>query len=611
MKTLLQQAKDKRIWRVFIAYPSVTFVLLQGVEFFINHYGLDPRTLTVTLLAALVLLPAAILWNWRHGEAGQQSVVRSEVVFYLVSLLMAAALIGIYWSRSQPPLDAQQLLTAPDPVNYALPPRSDSVQSIAVLPFKNVGGDASDQYLSDGIAESLINWLSQQNDLRIASKSASFRQRENNDPLELARALGVESVISGNLERIGDQFVVSVSWVDARDDSQLWGEKLTQSGNDILAIEMALVDAIQAGLGQRLSRSSQEPLVLGGTHEPAAHEHYLRGHFLIQSTDPDTIYLGIDELRAAIAVDPGFARPYADIADGLSQLVSYGLVLDEGLKGEARTAAFTAVALAPELPEAHIAMAILQQYVFFDWAAADEAYEASIALTPSSPVPYHRYSDFLVLTLQLEKSRQMARQAMLIDPLDSSAMHAVGINAMARRQFDEGVEILGEWVKFYPQSRWAKVKYALLLSQQGNCARATEVTDTFTAQDYGNLTGLMASWLAWGHHLCGNEVDYALARRQVIKEGSKQNVTVDPGMIYLAAIEGDAAKVSESLIRVHATDNPFQLYTNVFRLPELGLNVASELERNEGYQNLLDELGFPKPDELFFSLNSNAGTAAE
>ena len=122
-------------------------------------------------------------------------------------------------------------------------------------------------------------------------------------------------------------------------------------------------------------------------------------HYLIQSTNEESISMGLEELRAAIQLDPSYARPYADIADSLTQSLFYGTLQGEELIGEARSAAYAAVALAPRLAESHTALANMLQFFEFDWAGADRAYEAAIALEPNSPVPYHRYSDYLAVTL--------------------------------------------------------------------------------------------------------------------------------------------------------------------------------------------------------------------
>ena len=122
MHKLLTQLKERRIWRVLVAYPSMTFVLLQVVEFFINNYELDARYLTAGIILAAVLLPAAVLWNWRHGEVGQQLFAKTEVGTYLVSALVAVAAVAWYWSAT--PAD---LRTARQELEPA--------RSVAVMPF--------------------------------------------------------------------------------------------------------------------------------------------------------------------------------------------------------------------------------------------------------------------------------------------------------------------------------------------------------------------------------------------------------------------------------------------------------------------------------------------
>ena len=102
MGTLLQELKARRVWRVIVAYPGVAFVTLEAVKFFIDNYGLDPRFLTATIIAAAGLLPAALLWNWRHGEAGHQTVSRQEVGAYVVNGLAILAALGWYWTSVPP-----------------------------------------------------------------------------------------------------------------------------------------------------------------------------------------------------------------------------------------------------------------------------------------------------------------------------------------------------------------------------------------------------------------------------------------------------------------------------------------------------------------------------
>ena len=421
MNRLLTTFRERHIWRVLIAFPSVTFIWLQVVEFFINNYDLDERLLTASLIAAVVLFPAAAIWNWRHGEEGAQQFVAPEIGAYAIFGVAAIVCCAWYWEStpaSLRPVDAEYV----------------PARTVAVMPFENAGSDAEVQFLCDGIAESLINWLATVPDIKVISKSAAFRLREfADDTSKIADALGVDGIIRGRLERVGDNIVISTSFVDTRDESQLWGERLVQPAREVILLERSIVETIKSGLRLEVADGASSVSAAGGTDSPAAYEHYLRGHYLIQSTNDESIYEGLDELRKAIRIDPKYARPHADIADALSQLVSYGSDANE-LVLEARGAAYTAVALAPNLPEAQTAFATMLQFVEFDWEKVDAAYEAAVALSPQSPVLYHRYTDYLVFTLRPERAAEMAARAIAQDALDSSSMHAVGLAAMVRGQ---------------------------------------------------------------------------------------------------------------------------------------------------------------------------------
>jgi hypothetical protein len=125
--SLVEQFRERRIWRVLIAWPSVAFVLLQAIEFFINNYDLDARFLTAGMIVAVGLFPAGIVWNWRHGEEGRQQFSGTEVGTYLVLGVATLIAAGWYW-RVTP---AQHDFTAR---------QSAAARSVIVLPFENVNG---------------------------------------------------------------------------------------------------------------------------------------------------------------------------------------------------------------------------------------------------------------------------------------------------------------------------------------------------------------------------------------------------------------------------------------------------------------------------------------
>jgi len=585
VNNLLQQMKERRIWRVLLGYPSVVFVLLQAIEFFRNNYGLDPRFLTVGIICAVALLPAAIAWNWRHGEAGEQPFTRGEIGGYVLALVVAVAASWFYWQSAQSTALPRQVTGA-------------AVRTVAVLPFENPAGDAKVEYLCEGIAESLINWLATVPDIRVISKSASFRLRsEQEDTGKIAGTLGADSLLRGRLELVDGQLVVSASLVDARDESQIWGERLVQPSNRVLELERSIVGALESSLGLSVSSREGGTARIGDTEVAEAYQHYLRGHYLIQSTNEESISRGLEELRAAIQLDPSYARPYADIADSLTQSLFYGTLQGEELIGEARSAAYAAVALAPRLAESHTALANMLQFFEFDWAGADRAYEAAIALEPNSPVPYHRYSDYLAVTLRFERAREMARRALQIDPLDSSSMHALGWVELLAGNFEAAATAFGEWNRYHPGSRWSWVKHSVALALSGHCEHSSEQAARADEMYQGEAPPLVESWLAWSYKMCGNEEFYQRSKRRLLSALESAPDRHDFRFAYLYALEGDTETLVDVMESVYEKKDPLTLFIQIFLPDYLGWAVSDTLPTNPRYLALLDRIGFP-PNEV-------------
>lgn len=527
MRKVLEELKERKIWRTLIAYPSVSFVLLQVVEFFINNYDLDARYLSATFIACIAFLPVALIWNWFHGEVGQQHYRKAEVGAYGLFTLLAISLVAWFWSSTD-------RATRP-PVSLAA-----AVHSIAVMPFLNPGEDAGVQYLCDGIAESLINWLAAQHAVKVSSKSASFHVREDaDDAMKVGERLGVDSVLQGKLERVGDQIVISASLVDTRDGSQIWGERFMRPDNELLYLERNIVDAITAGLELKVTDSGSKLAASSGTNSPEAYEKYLRGHFLIQATEAGSIDEGLKELRASIRLDPGFGLPYADIADALVQKIYYAMDRSPELVGEAKTAAMSAVALAPDSAEARAALAEIYAYFDFDWAASEQVFEEAIALKPNSPVPYHRYADFLWVTLRPQRALEMAKKAVELDPIDSSSLHAVGMSNLVAGDYDASARAMAEWNRFHPQSTWSYVKYALALSLNGQCDVAMERLAAVRQMTNDEAPMLRESWMAFSYHLCNEQALFARSAERLEADLAEDGVGEPAALIFLRLMQGD------------------------------------------------------------------------
>ena len=585
MNKILQELKERKIWRTLVAYPGVSFVLLQAVEFFINNYGLDARYLSAAFIACAAFLPVALIWNWYHGETGHQDFRKAEIVAYGLFTLAAVSLVGWFWVSTERVASPMASSTAP-------------VRSIAVMPFLNPGEGAGVQYLCDGIAESLINWLAAQDAVKVSSKSASFRLRGgSDDAMEIGERLGVDSVLRGKLEKIGGQIVISASLVDARDGSQIWGERLMRPDSELLSLERSIVDAITAGLKINVTESGAKLAASGGTDNPEAYEKYLRGHFLIQATETESIDEGLQELRAAIRIDPGFGLPYADIADALIQKIYYAMERSPELIGEARTAALSAVALAPESAEAHTALAGVYTYFDFDWAAGEKAYEDAIALKPNSPVPYHRYSDFLWLTMRTKRALEMAYNAVALDPIDSSSLHAVGLSYLIAGNYDASAKAFAEWNRFHPQSRWSYVKYAVALALNGQCDMALERLATVRQMTNDQASMLREAWMALVYHQCKEQTLYQRSEARIEADLAENGVGNPAALIWVRLMQGDVQAVIGILQRALDARSDLVPFFRLFSLGIWQMESPGELGHDERYIEMVESLNFPSIED--------------
>lgn len=194
---------------------------------------------------------------------------------------------------------------------------ASNAPSIAVLPLSNVSPDPEQVHFVDGLTIELIHRLSRIPNLRIAGQASSFAYK--NRPVsyaEVGRTLGVAHLLEGRVRRAGDQLRVSVELVSCADGFHLWSADFDRRLDDVFAIQREVSDAVADALTVKLRGDSLE--LLGGTRNVSAHAHFLRGNALFWQHTPETTERAIAEAEAAVALDPGFARAWALLAQGYS-----------------------------------------------------------------------------------------------------------------------------------------------------------------------------------------------------------------------------------------------------------------------------------------------------
>ena len=313
---------------------------------------------------------------------------------------------------------------------------SRTIDSLAVLPFVNASGEPNTQYLSDGITESLINDIAEIPGLRVTSRASSFHYKGRDvEPRTAARELGVRAVLTGRLERRGDDVVLGAELVDGRDDRHIWGNRYGRKLSDLTSTQSELVHDIAMAIHAKLGRLPESGR--GSPKSGEAYSLYLKGRYELEKWTMPTALAALSYFQRATEVDPNFALAYAGIAS--CYLEGTGVDDPESDK-KARAAIEKALALDPSLSEAHTALA--NRLFSDDWnfQSAREEFQKAIRLNPSNADAHHSYSHLLLVMDRFNESLQESEQYVKLDPLSPASRLHLGYHYLATRQYDKAIE---------------------------------------------------------------------------------------------------------------------------------------------------------------------------
>jgi len=578
IRNFIEQLRERNTWRAAVAYPAAAFVFLEAVDFFVDNYGLDERFLTVAVIICVGALPIALVWNWCHGQPGVQKTGRAQALSYIVLSAMTLSAAGWYWT----------VTPRKEPIVFEQPGPSYKL-SIAVLPFKASDGDSEIDYLCDGIAESLIHMLSAAQDLKVISRVSAFRLRDQiGQPMEVGRLLGVDNVLSGRLERHGENLIVRVTLVDTRDGRELWGDRIVQPMTEILELEDRIAADIAAALRLRLpTRASYT----GGTQSvnPTAYRHYQQGRFLAHGSTGDEIALGLEHLREAIRLEPSFAPAYAAIADATIVKAFFLTSPISEIVGEARTAAQSAIALDPDFPEAYSALASIRLFFDYDWPGSEKAFRKAISLGPNSSTPYYRYANLLTALGRFDEAVRMAEEAIDRDPIATGALHALGFAKLFEGDFEGATVAFGNAIEVRPDWTWGYIKKGLAHALMGEQAEALALAAQVEEMTAGWGSAFLQGWLAWVYSVTGQEEQLNQVVERINK-GIEENRVEDPfgvAIMYLAI--GEHSMAFEWIEKTVNEHSPNAVFWKVGTADHMGLGNTA-LREHPRFVALLERL---------------------
>jgi eukaryotic-like serine/threonine-protein kinase len=343
-----------------------------------------------------------------------------------------------------------------------------SLDSVAVLPFANGGGDPETEYLSDGITESVINSLSHVSQLRVVPRSTVFRYKgKESTPEKIGQELNVRAVVTGRVTRRGDAFLVSAELMDVARESQVWGDQYSKKLADIQGIQEDISKAIAANLRIELNGKEERQIAKRDTENPEAYRLYLQGRYYWNRRTNEGVKKGLEYFQQAIEKDPGYALAYAGVAD--SYAVGNGEYLGltpQEARPKAKAAALKALELDDSLAEAHTTLA--DTYLYYDWdfPKAQQEFLRAIAANPNYPTAHQWYAEYLYAVGRFDDAIAEAKRAQELDPLSVAINGSVAETYYFARKYDQAIEAYKATQKMDPNFISGHIGLAMTYEQK-------------------------------------------------------------------------------------------------------------------------------------------------
>jgi len=476
----LEEIRKRNVGRVAILYVVVCWLILEPVHVVFHMLEVPPWANRLVIILLALGFPAALIFAWvyeitpeglkptvevPHGQSIRRQTGRrlDRAIIAVLALAVIYFVLDKFWlstlsGHGQRGAGAAATTIAAAPTAHAEPAAAFAppAHSIAVLPFVNMSGDSQQDYFSDGLSEELLNSLSRITQLQVAARTSSFSFKGKQvDIADIAHKLNVGAILEGSVRKDGAHVRITAQLINAVTGFHLWSQTYDRNLRDILALQTEIASAVTTALQATLLVNSAALIELGGTQNPLAFDAYLRGQrFVDTARDKEARSAQVAAYSEAIRLDPRYAKAYVGQSlalIGFASNVATGPAIRETYK-EARAAAEKALALAPELGEAHAAFAEVIDLGFTDYARAAVEYERALALSPGNALVLRMSASFLSRMGRIEAALAYAQRVVVLDPLNVSSHRALGGVLYDARRYREAIEAFNRALTLNPHA---------------------------------------------------------------------------------------------------------------------------------------------------------------
>lgn len=449
-------------------------------------------------------------------------------------------------------------------------PPGEKITSIAVLPFVNATSDPNNEYLSDGLTESLIGTLSQLPDVKVMARSTVFRFKSSEDnPQKIGKDLNVESVLMGRLTQHGDTVAVQADLVSTADGSEIWGKHYERKMADVTEVQSDITRDVANKLQIRVTGGEREKMGSAGTSNPDAYRFYLEAQQQLYGRTKPGILKSISLFQQAVAADPQYSLAWAGLSNSYVVAIGYGrLIAPAEALPLADRASQKAVDMDDSSSEAHVARGNAFG-IQWKWSEAENEFRRAIALNPNNASAHYFYAfAYLMPTNHLEEALEQFRLALALDPLAAIVRTNYALTLMDAGKYPESREQFDQLLQRDPGFPPAHFYLSQMLATQGQWAEAIDTLRSGQASPFSDRS-INAD---------------AQGFIKLLESGG--NGTIPANLAVAYSLAGNHDKAFEFLEKAY-TDRDDEL-TAVIRFP-----AFDHLKSDPRWPALLHKLGLP------------------
>ncbi len=450
----------------------------------------------------------------------------------MAGLLVGALAIALFYVwRSSQRLDAAASTGAATPV-----------RSVAVLPFRVLSSEKDDEYLSLGLADALITSLSHTRQIVVRQTSAvSKYARTEKDPLEAGREQGVEAVLDGQVQRVGERVRVTARLARTSDGAPLWADRFDEQFTHVFAVEDAIAEKVaQAMIRNLAGGADQKQITRRYTENNEAYQAYLKGRHFWNKRTTASFEQAVAHFRQAIRLDPDYALAYVGLADTYTLLSFFTIAAPSDVFPKAKEAANRALAIDPTLAEAYVALGQVKSVYEWDWLGAEEQFQKGLALNANDPNLHHWRSLNLMAMGRLEEARSAMLRALKLDPLLLITNVNLGRIDYYAGRYDQAIEQYRRAIDLDSNFARAHLRLGMALVEQGQYREA--IAEYQKAREISGDTPQVTAHIAQAQAFSGKKSEARALLAELQQRATRQYVpSYSIALIHIGLGDNDAA----------------------------------------------------------------------